>query len=178
VEIILAVPFLFLFALAMLDFGRGLRSGQEGLRAARHLAWNAERAKEWPGHPGPPGTGEIHDLHFASRGPSPFVSVHSQTLSAGPLAGAAEAVGGVGFLGELGLDDIGHGVIPWFAGVVEASHGEVRQEVRGPRLLEGSAGIRATHIVSIRSRRDEKPEDAEGWWDPYRALLRKLGIPP
>ena len=45
IELMFAAPVLMLCVFAMLDFGRALRSAQEGERAARHEAWRHGRSQ-------------------------------------------------------------------------------------------------------------------------------------
>ena len=90
VEVLLSVPFLFLFALAMQDFCRGFLSGQRGQRAARHLAW-ADARREDHGVPAQrPSDQELFQLHYRNTGGAITSTVNFGRLKAG-LTGAFDA---------------------------------------------------------------------------------------
>ena len=170
---LLAVPFLFLFALAMLDFARGYSQGLRAHRAARHLAWAAGRREEDPSSPEPPTAQVLKDLHFRGEGPVPTPESHSETLdSPVPALPIPEIPPPFTEIFDLrGLPD-------FVTGRMDATSASVGRPVEGVRLMP-AASVKSAHVVSLRARRESDPSDPLGWGDPFQWLRDQFaGIIP
>jgi hypothetical protein len=168
VEMMLTVPFLVMFTLAMLDFSRGHLGHQRARRAARHVAWCAGRDQEDPVHPDAPDGATARTIHFLDKGGEVTVSSAEESLN-NPVSSAVETV--FDFL-DLG-GSLGRGVVPFLAGTVEVTRGTAAQEVTGVRLFPGTS-VEASHWVSLRCRREENPSDPIGWFDPIQQVMEEI----
>lgn len=172
IELMIAAPMLLICVIAMLDFGRGIRSAQEGERAARYLAWSDARSREDRGHSG---TASVSD-HYRADGTPAGSSVSRGTID--PWAGP-KSVGYAG-LRELeslfSLRDVTRDAFAYLAGTVDYSEARTAFRPDGLRLL-GGGSVQSRHAVSLGSRREEDPGRPVGWWDPFEGeggLLDKL----
>ncbi len=162
-EMMLAVPFLFLFALAMMDFAKGYGDGMRAHRAARHVAWAAGRRQEDPASPAPPTAEQLKTLHFRGIGPLPAAESHDETLEtdfSSPLPSTE------------GYFDFGRGLPSFLAGRVEATRASASRGVT--TVLMPESGVKSSHLVSFRARREDDPSDPMGWWDPFQWLRDQI----
>ena len=160
VELLLSVPFLFIFALATLDFVRGARSVAGAHRAARQIAWSAARHGEDSSYPDVPSGEEARAAHF-------YDLTTEVTVAAGTEDQDNPVSSGVSTVFKLfSLEDFGRGVVSFLTGKVALDTGTASQPVSLIRLFPKST-VSATHKVSLRSRPEATPEDPEGWWDPF-----------
>lgn len=180
VEGLLSATFLGFFAIAMTDFAGGMRSMQQTPRAARHVAWAAERADygEWPEQSA--GTGDMRRLHFAGKGASPTTTSGPDTIGATALYELSQKLD---FITERAREfkvEFAHGILPFALGEIHGTSGSAAQTYGGFRLLPNGGSSPSSHFVSIRSflaRDPEDPEDPDGWWAPIESLKRKFMIP-
>ena len=167
IELLLSVPFLFIFSVATFDFVRGIRTVSCGHRAARHVAWCAARHAEDDTYPAVPAAAAIRDGHFYDTSTDVTVGTSQETIS-NPLSSGVS-----GALGLFSLDDMGRGVMHFITGDVDLDTGTVSQPVKEIRLFT-SATVTAVHKVSLRSRPEEDPTDPIGWWDPFQEIWNDI----
>ena len=169
VELLLSVPFLFLFSVATFDFVRGIRTGACAERAARHLAYCASRHSEADTYPDVPSADAVRAAHFYDTKTPVTVATSTENLD-NPVS---ENVETFFELLNLGDDNFGRGVVGFLTGRVSLDDGTASQPVKDIRLFP-SATASTTHKVSLRSRPEADPGDPIGWFDPFDALWSKL----
>jgi len=167
IELLLAVPFLFIFSVATFDFVRGIRSVAGAHRAARQIAWSAARHAEDSTYPNVPTGVQARAAHFYDGATEVVVSNGTEDLD-NPVSDA------VGTVFELfSLEDFGRGVVSFLTGRVSLDTGTASQQVSQVHFFPKTT-VKATHAVSLRSRPEERPEDPKGWWDPFDDLWEKI----
>jgi hypothetical protein len=175
VEVLLSVPFIFLFAITIVDFTRGQLTASRAHRAARHVAWCAARHRLEASHPAAPSAEDVDARHFEGRPGVVGVSSTHETLES-PFAddaieGVADALESMPWPFSVDLENFGRGVFFFFAGKVDVERGTVTKEVTGVRAMFSGGDFEANHWVSLDSRREPDPADPYGWWDPYQDLI-------
>lgn len=167
VELLLSVPFLFLFSIATFDFVRGTRTVACGHRASRHVAWCASRHSEDDTYPDVPSATFVRDAHYYD------------TTTDVTVGSSQESSGVVSFLPDIPKipapfgDILGRGVLDFIVGTVDVDVGTVSQPVRGIRLFPETT-TKAVHKVALRTRPEEDPEDPAGWFDPFKWLWDQI----
>lgn len=184
VETMLAVPFIVIFCLAMVDFGKGFRSLQQGQRSARQIAWSEARRDDDKSHPRAPSADDVREHHYEGRRGEITVAHRGTKFDAKlPLPGPVGTAAGI--LQGIGMDRAFKGVVSFLKGEVEATVGQSRQTIGGLRVVptgkirrgrEDTVG--GGHVVSLRSYVDEDPSDPEGWFDPFKWIKDKIPIIP
>jgi hypothetical protein len=168
VEVLLSVPFLFLFAIALVDFTRGYMVSARAHRAARHVAWCEGRRTIDPSHPGAPTNEDLNKLHFAG-GAGGVGSSHGTEELESPFG--SDAMDGVKEAFEaFGVDisEVGRGVVWFFLGRVDVNRGTVTKAIVDTRPMFSGGDLEANHRVSLDSRPESEPSDPRGWWDPFQ----------
>jgi hypothetical protein len=176
VETLLSVPFLVLFLLAMVDFCRGLRAGQESLRASRHVAWASERAKAWPGTPAPPDEDEVRTTHFRGRGELEVRTreraIETRVPVVSDVAGAVRGIGSWAF-SLLGMGGVNEG-LGFLEGRQRGTHVDALRPISYFHVLPVPTRADAHHFVIIRSGVDPNPRKPQGWGDPFSRFRGSL----
>jgi hypothetical protein len=173
VEMLLSVPFLFIFPLATFDFVRGTRTVACGHRAARHVAWCMSRNSEDSTYPGVPAPAAVN-AHYYDSANEPTVATGTEEIGNpvsdvfAPVSSLFEEIGKL-----FGMDGgLGRGLISFVTGAVDLDSGTVTKQASGLRMF--AATVTATHKVSLRSRPEETPSDPIGWFDPIRAIMDEI----
>lgn len=180
VEMILTVPFLMIFALAMLDFAAGYRTRSQSARAARHVAWMTGRQVAF-GSAAAPNAETIQENHLHPENTDVTVQkkdTFKQPVNIPGLKQFGEALNWAG--GGLNLS-IGDGLLDFLVGTSEMSVGSVSSKIKGRFFFEGiilaKGDIGNVHYVAFDSKVvKDKPTDPIGWFDPYQSLLEMFGI--
>lgn len=179
VEMILTVPFLMIFALAMLDFAAGYRTRSQSARAARQVAWMTARHVAFKTAAAPNAeTIQANHLHKENTDVTvQKTDSFKQTISIPGLKQLGEAIswaqGGLNF-------SLGDGLLDFLVGTCEMSAGSVSSKIKGRFFFEGiilaKGDIGNVHYVALDSKPEDNPSKPLGWFDPYQSLLELLGI--
>jgi hypothetical protein len=171
VELLLAVPFLFIFSVATFDFVRGARTVAGANRAARQVAWSYARHTEDDTYPAPPAAEDTRVTHY-------YGTTGAITAGTGDEDGGSTAVkdfsGAIhDFLDLFKLGDIGRGLVSFLTGRVDLQVGAVSHEVTIVHFFPGTS-VTKVHKVSLLSRPEAKPDDPLGWFDPFQEIWDKI----
>jgi hypothetical protein len=160
VELLLSVPFLFLFSVATFDFVRGTRTVACGHRASRHVAWCASRHAEDDTYPDVPAATYVRDAHYYDTETDVTVAASTEDKD----SGISQIVPDI----DEPFDTIlGRGLIPFITGRVTMDVGTVSQPVKQIRLFPATT-VTAVHKVSLRTYPEDDPSDPIGWFDPFQ----------
>jgi len=179
VEMILTVPFLMIFALAMLDFSAGYRTRSQSARAARQVAWMTARHVAF-GTAAAPDAATIQKNHLHKENTDVTVKKtdsFKQQINIPGLKQFGEAISWM----QNGLNfSLGDGLLDFLVGTCEMSAGSVSSKIKGRFFFEGiilaKGDIGNVHYVALDSKVEKNPKKPIGWFDPYQSLLDKLGI--
>ena len=179
VEMILTVPFIMMFALALLDFSAGYRTRSQSARAARQVAWMTGRNVAF-GSAAAPNKDTIQATHLHPENTDVAVEKKdslTQQISIPGLRQLGEAIswaqGGLNF-------SLGDGLLDFLVGTCEMSAGSVSSKIKGRFFFEGiilaKGKIGNIHYVALDSKPESNPSKPLGWFDPYQSLLELLGV--
>jgi hypothetical protein len=174
VELLLSVPFLFIFSIATFDFVRGTRTVACGHRAARQIAWCASRHAEDSAYPDVPAN-TVVAYHYYDTGAEPTSSVTTEDVTntvSDLLEPITDILSAIGDLFGMGDDGLGRGVVSFASGKVTLDVGTATKQATGLRIF--SATVTATHKVALRSHPEEKPDDPIGWFDPIQQIMDEI----
>lgn len=181
-ELMLSIIFIFLFSLAILDFGRGYLSAQRAQRAARHVAWAAGRQEDGVSAQGAPDNGTLFTLHYEGRGGEVTREVSKDFAAIPVLDDVQDALEGVIDALDLVLSAIGGGdegriasLFDFLMTDLEMTKATVTQNVTGLRRVATGSLMSQSHYIALRSWRDSDPPRRVGWWDPFVALSDAIG---
>jgi hypothetical protein len=166
VELLLSVPFLFLFSVATFDFVRGVRTVACGHRASRHVAWCASRHSEDDTYPGVPPATYVRDAHYYDVTTDVTVAASTEVIDS-PVSSVVPDIP------EPFQSILGRGLIDFITGKVDVDVGTVSQPIRQIRLFTAATST-AVHRVALRTRPEETPENPMGWFDPFQWVWEQI----
>lgn len=198
VEMILSLPFLAMFVVAMYDFAVGYSARSQAARGSRHVAWHAARDADGKiAQDGALLDTQTVTAHFGKKTNNVQRAVASRDAYLDiPDVGADwfdDVVSGgfqefgeaVSWLTEEPLTiwgvtidfhvQIAAGLPSYLIGTVSMTDGEASAGVR-PRAGLGDSWIgprrvKSKHYVAMQTWREPEPETPEGWFDPFKRLL-------
>ncbi len=201
VELILSLPFLAMFVVAMYDFAIGYSTRSQAARASRHVAWHSGRTADGTlNNVGSLVASDVHDAHYGKKtrslrrqtdylrapldipdvGASWFDSTVSGGFNAldGAVSWLESPISIWGFNIDLNVQ-VAAGLPSYLVGTVTMQHGESSAGVR-PRAGLGDVWVGPQRVashsyVAMQTWREPDPGEPEGWFDPIQRLLAFLG---